>query len=254
MVHRTRAFMAEHDRIEHLAAQLRQPASADGWQRIWELFTEWPEGSDKDAALGDAMLALASWDDQLRRVTSQSIPLYRDNVVAPIGRLVRTIDFYRRADGTGDLVRIAASPNAAGLRRLTLYRCDIGAQGITALARSLSLNELTHLKLVDSYLPRGTAIELLNPSGLPSLRSLELIECGLRNDDLAALTGSPLAARLTHLDLTNNLLDDDAARILAQIPALRTLDTLDLSKNGLSAAAREVLASGAHLAHTRIVV
>jgi hypothetical protein len=36
--------------------------------------------------------------------------------------------------------------------------------------------------------------------------------------------------------------------------ALRTLDTLDLSKNGLSAAAREVLASGAHLAHTRIVV
>ncbi|TMQ05591.1 MAG: hypothetical protein E6J90_41635 [Deltaproteobacteria bacterium] len=202
----------------------------------------------------DAAMRLDSWDDQLRRMTSQSIPLYRDNRVAPIGRLVRWIEFYRREEGTGDLVRIAESPNAERLRGITIHRCDIGSQGITALASSPYLNDLTHLRFTDTYLPRGSARELLSPSGLPRLCSLELIECGVKSDDLAVLPQSSLPARLVHLNLSDNLLDDGAAVILAQLTTLRQLQTLDLSKNGLSSAAHKMLAQAPHLARTRLAL
>jgi len=243
----------DQDRRDLVAALLARPPSEDAWQQLWDVFVGWPDGPARDAALQDAVTGLATWDDDLRRMTSQATPLYRDNRVAPMGRLVRSIEFYRRESGTGDLVRIADSPHAEGLRRLTLIRCDIGAQGIIALARSRYLNELTHLRLAGTYLTRATAPELLCPVGLPSLRSLDLIDCGITDVDLAVLSRSPLAARLTHLSLADNLLGDEAARILAQLASLAHLDTLDLSKNGLGDASRQALQHAPHLARTRLV-
>ena len=244
--------MDDRDRIDKVQELLQQPPSVERWQQLWESFVDWPEGSSKDTALQDALTRLEAWDDELRHMTSQAIPLYRQNQVAPIGRLVRSVDFHRREEGTGDLVRIAGSPNSGELRRLTLFRCDIGAQGITALAHSRYLNNLTHLKLIDTYLPRGTAPELLRPSGLPRLSSLELIECGIGDADLVVLPRSSLPAQLTHLSLADNLIGDEGARILAQLSTLQHLKALDLSKNAISAAGRQMLQNAPHLARTQL--
>jgi len=245
--------MDDQERIDLLAALWRRPPSAEGFRQIWKVFMQWPEGRDKDAALQDAVTRLEGWDDELRHMTSQSGPLYNQNRVAPIGRLVRSISFHRREEGTGDLVRIADSPHAEGLRRITVDRCEIHAEGITELARSKYLSNLTHLKFIDTHFPRGTARELLQPSGLPHLISLDLIECGIKDEDLVVLPQSQLPARLTNLDLADNLIGDDGARILAQLAALKQLDTLDLSKNGISATGREMLQSAPHLTRTQLL-
>jgi hypothetical protein len=244
--------MDDRERNEILQELLHQPPSEKGWQQIWAVFAHWPDGPGKNVALQDTLTRLETWDDELRHMTSQSIPLYRQNQVAPIGRLVRSISFHRREEGTGDLMRIADSPNAGELRWLTLYRCDIGAQGVTALARSQHLNNLTHLRLVDTYLPLDTVSELLRPSGLPRLSSLELIECGIKDAELAVLPQSSLPAQLTHLSLADNLIGDEAAHILAELTTFQQLKTLDLSKNGISAAGRQRLQDAPHLAGTEL--
>jgi hypothetical protein len=246
--------MDDQERTDLLAAQWQQPPSVEVFRQIWKVFMHWPEGRNKDVALHNAVTRLEAWDDEMRHMTSQSGPLYSQNRVAPIGRLVRSISFYRREEGTGDLVRIADSPNAEGLRRIIVDRCDITGQGIKALARSQYLNHLTHLKFVDTYFPPGTAQELLSSPHLPALRSLDLIECGIKDDDVAVLPQSSLPARLTHFNLADNLLGDEAARTLAQLVALNQLETLDLSKNGISADARQMLRSAPHLMRTQILL
>jgi uncharacterized protein (TIGR02996 family) len=120
----------------------------------------------------------------------------------------------------------------APLKGLTLYaRFFRGfVEDVTVFARS--------------WLQRGDRLFQLTP--------IRTIRCTLSHSDnhvpLAEVLASFLTARLSGLDLSNNLsVGDDRARDLAQSPNLAGLTTLDLERSRISVAGARLLANAEHL-------
>lgn len=245
--------MISDDRMDLLRALLRRQPSVQVWGEILNLFAGWPEGSEKEIAIGEAMVGLQGWDEKYLQISSQWMPLFSSNRLSSIGRLARQITFHRREEGTGDLICIAESTNSGGIRHLSFDRCDIYEQGIVALAASQHLKSLAHLSFKDTYLGPKETFALLQGLGLPNLSSIELISCFIQDDALDALQNSPFTERLISLNLSRNRLTDKTARLFASLSNLVRLTTLILEDTDITATGRSMLELAPHLQKTRLV-
>jgi uncharacterized protein (TIGR02996 family) len=99
---------------------------------------------------------------------------------------------------------LASAPNLAGLTELGLSHAEVGSTGARYLAESTQLPGLRVLDLSYNALGDGGARLLARPKKLAGLRELRLRDCNLGAPAARAFAESPLAGRLTCLDLRGN--------------------------------------------------
>jgi uncharacterized protein (TIGR02996 family) len=132
-----------------------------------------------------------------------------------------------------DAAALAASPNLARIRRLTLINSNLGPEGILTLAASGCLGQLEYLFVMDS----------------PGERGLQMAEYHHLGDyGLAVLASSPVFERLRELDLWENRIGPEGTRVLAQSPHLKSLRELTLANNPIGDEGAAALAGGPALA------
>jgi len=124
----------------------------------------------------------------------------------------------------------ASSGNAENLTYLNVAATGLGAHGLTAVMQSRRLRRLATLNL--SYNPLGGWPAAL--AGAPvwrTLRTLDLTECGLSDDDIASLTTATSAPCLRSISLAYNSVGSRAAQVLASWGVLPQLWELNLHEN-----------------------
>jgi uncharacterized protein (TIGR02996 family) len=157
------------------------------------------------------------------------------------------------ADWLGGLRRIEiedvaedASYTVAGLVRLPhLHTLEIHAlapEGLTVLSKAGGAPALGGLSLFGTRL-QGAGASALGRARMPRLLLLRLIDCDLRNDDLAAL--SRLFANLRVLDLKNNKIGARGVAAIAAGPCAAALRVLRLGDNRFGKQALRKIAKGA---------
>lgn len=155
------------------------------------------------------------------------------------------------------LEALVDSPTLAGVTRLGLRSCGLGASEIKLLARRAWIDLDLHQNVLGA---RGVEHALAAPSRLatldlgssgvgddgalilasaplPALRELSLRRSNLTARSLGPLARAPGLASLRELDLSCNALDADAVAALFDAPALPNLVALDLRETGLDDAA-----------------
>jgi hypothetical protein len=110
---------------------------------------------------------------------------------------------------------LVAMPEAARLRKLSLWGYHIGDAGVEALAASPHLANLTNLNLSRNEISDEGAL---------------------------ALAASPHLAHLSVLDLTHNQLTESGAEALLNSPHLKSLTRLGLGENKIATSAQKSLA------------
>lgn len=226
--------MDNQERFSLLEELLQQSPGQSVWDAICELFITWSEENKKEEALDYADKHLSHWDSKLRHVTSAWSPLYSDGKVSSIGKLIRSIQIYRRSDeGTKELIRIANSPYLQNLKYLSIIRCEIYNEGFTALASSPYIKKLTHLEIHNTVLQDEEFETLLNSPNLACLRFLKLIRTDLSDKDIIVITQSSFSKSLTHLDLSQNWITPEGAKIIAQAKNFQNLKYLNLKSNSI---------------------
>lgn len=157
---------------------------------------------------------------------------------AGVATLTR-IDFSYHALGASGVSALSESHNFVGLKALKLSSCGIDQAAIEALAHAPFYRQLEELHLGSNALEGDVIAPLVaggddlslshlqlgsNPLGVagarvlarakvPSLRELDLYDCGLESDGAAAL--ARYAGPLDRLQLSMNRLGDDGVRALA---------------------------------------
>ncbi|GAA3955656.1 hypothetical protein GCM10023085_42810 [Actinomadura viridis] len=124
----------------------------------------------------------------------------------------------------------AASPNAAKLAYLNLSATGVGTEGLSTLMESKTLTRLHVLDL--SFNPVTHWPETLaNAPVWRTLRTLNVAECGLGDDDIEALTAITSAPDLRSVSLAYNSVGSRGARALASWAVMPQLWELDLHDN-----------------------
>jgi uncharacterized protein (TIGR02996 family) len=229
--------------------QLRRPwedASLRALQHVTGLHMG---GFETDDAGVDSLLALDL--PRLDRLAMRSMALRPSHVKKLATRNWRELDLHANAVGNRGIDALAGQSNLAVL--------DVGSNGVTdAGALVLAALPLERLSLRRSQLARVPgkfpvlrSLDLsccdLSPKyfaeyQMPSLVELSLRETGLTDIGLDALADTPLAAKLTTLDVGLNSITDVA--LFQRFPALRRLN---ISGNPLAQAAKAVKAELAHI-------
>jgi hypothetical protein len=142
--------------------------------------------------------------------------------------------YYARPDvqpiGDSGIEAWASSDNAENLTHLNVAATGLGTDGLVALMQSERLQKLDALDL--SYNPLGGWPTAL--AGAPAwrtLRTLDLAECGLGDDDIAALTAATAAPSLRSISLAYNSVGSRGAQALASWAVLPQLWELNLHEN-----------------------
>ena len=163
-----------------------------------------------------------------------------------LGRLRRLL-LYRNNLGDEGAAALASAPWFAGLRVLHLGDNGLSAEGVAALVGSPHFDGLTELSLNNNTLgpSGGTAFSGRRHPGRLTL--LDLGRCGLEDDGVRNLACCPLLATLEYLDLSGNGLTDQGAAALAASPLLSGLQLLDIGRNAISEAGRQALRNSPHL-------
>jgi hypothetical protein len=126
--------------------------------------------------------------------------------------------------GTRDCGRLT------NLTHLNVAATGLGADGLAALMQSKRLQNLATLDL--SYNPLGSwPAALASASAWRTLRTLDVAECGLGDDDIASLTAATAAPCLRSISLAYNSVGSRGARALASWPVLPQLWELNLHEN-----------------------
>jgi hypothetical protein len=113
--------MGEQDKFLRLESLLKKTPDNSTFIAICELFIDWIEGQEKDEALDYADKNLSLWADTLLHVSSSWSSLYCNEIAFTWGRLIRSIEIYRRCEeGTKELIRVAKSPSLKNLQRYFL--------------------------------------------------------------------------------------------------------------------------------------
>jgi uncharacterized protein (TIGR02996 family) len=188
--------------------------------------------------------------------------------------------------GDNGLRQLARLPGLARLRRLRLIMGGFGDAGAAALIESPHLAPIEELGLgclnfdePDTRIGDSTLAVLSRPGCLPALRKLRLHQAQAQPEAWQGFARSPLAGRLSHLDLDQTPLDarevealfhkarlklgslglgvlrcdQRALELLLRSPVVRGLRKLDLSSVGEDFGARgaRLLAEGPPLKHLR---
>jgi len=134
----------------------------------------------------------------------------------------------------------------AGLgNRVQLHTAELGnfpAEGFPALKKAKVFPGLTRLHLRHGHCV-GTAVECLAATRFSRLAVLELIGCGLRNEEIALLAQSSMFADLKWLDLRGNRIGEKGLATLASTPSLQGLRGIRLGGNVLTAKSWRLLAA-----------
>lgn len=117
------------------------------------------------------------------------------------------------------------------LETLHLENADLTADDLHAIARAFP--KLVALDIGDNEARVATLDLARLLAEAPALRRLRLSRLGLTDDHVAALAGSPDAARLVQLDLSTNQLTTAGALALAHAPHLDNLRRLHLAANAI---------------------
>lgn len=121
----------------------------------------------------------------------------------------------------------ASSDNATGLTYLGMSATGLGVDGLVALLTSERLRKLDTLDV--SRNPVGSWPEMLgNAPVWRTLRTLNADECGLTDDDIAAMAATPSAPRLREISLAYDGVGTRGARALASWAVLPQLWRLNL--------------------------
>jgi uncharacterized protein (TIGR02996 family) len=129
-----------------------------------------------------------------------------------------------------------ALPN---LETLHLENADLSADDVIGVARAFP--KLVTLDIGDND-QRVADLDLARLlAEAPALRRLRLSRLALTDAQIAALAGSPDAARLVQLDLSSNALGNDGALALAQSPHLGNLRRIALAANTIGHDARQAI-------------
>ncbi|GAA1889375.1 hypothetical protein [Actinomadura bangladeshensis] len=121
----------------------------------------------------------------------------------------------------------ASSDNATGLTYLGMSATGLGADGLVALMTSERLRKLDTLDV--SHNPVGSWPAPLKDAPVwRTLRTLNADECGLDDDDIAAMAAVPSAPRLRGVSLDYNSVGSRGARTLASWTVLPQLWRLNL--------------------------
>ena len=124
----------------------------------------------------------------------------------------------------------ASSHNAAKLTYLNMAATGLGVDGLVALMRSERLRQLRTLDLSHNPLS-GWPAALENAPVWGTLRTLNVTECGLGDDDTQALAATASAPCLRGISLAYNSVGSRGARALAAWAVLPQLWELDLHDN-----------------------
>lgn len=219
----------------------------------------WPGGEARQAAMREALAALAPWAPEQRSARSQSLLDARERTLSDVARLAReVVDWY--PDDTGQDAGLAqrllfGSPFARELERYEATRAHVsfaalargpGAVGLTSLHLSDSITHaedwgllhawpgrltLRHLALVGEPLAAKREEFWRFCDEAPALRSLRLSHSG-NAESLDRLAARPaLSARLEALSLTHCFLLDGDLDVLIRNRHLTHLRVLDLRQN-----------------------
>ncbi len=209
-------------------------------------------GMEQTGASGLEALAEASWVKSLRSfgLTMTEVgdeALSRFLAAAPLTRLE-----VLNLDGTGagaETTKTLAQSAAFGeLRELILRSNEMGGAGLAALAATTRLPRLTVLDICGISLEAGDLKPLHGSPLLARLTGLEMYDnLGLEASDLGEFLASPSFPALTGLALGSVGFGDEGADIVARAAVLRGLKRLEFRSSKLSGAGVEALARSPHL-------
>ena len=167
------------------------------------------------------------------------LSVWKIDALAPVLALpglaqVRHLSLARKRFSADDIAALASAPHLGAVEVLDLGETELGDEGIAALARSHAMPRLRDLRLRSCMIgpvgmtalvgawwaPNLTALDLfINEIGdagarllaaserLPKLASLVLTHNAITDNVLPELLGSPVLARLEHLNVAGNLSD-----------------------------------------------
>ncbi len=146
-----------------------------------------------------------------------------------------------------EITRLAHSAHLINLEHLDLGDCNIGDDGLRALATTSHLRQVRYLDISGGRFVREFA-NFVQTNSLPALIELDLSDSFwwgraiLAPDEaIHLLADSPLIERLTRLALRRNEITDEGALALANSPHKLRLTHLDLWANQISASAKRAL-------------
>ncbi|HVW02454.1 MAG TPA: TIGR02996 domain-containing protein [Planctomycetaceae bacterium] len=135
---------------------------------------------------------------------------------------------------------LAACPEMAQIRKLTIRDCGVTDFAVKALVQSTHLGRLEHLSLAHNDLGVD-ALQLLAESELLTrLKSLDLGGCSI-SYEVERFAQSDKVAGLQELRLWLNDLDPDAIHMLASTHGFKSLRKLDIGSNRFGPEGLEVL-------------
>jgi uncharacterized protein (TIGR02996 family) len=141
--------------------------------------------------------------------------------------LVRHLTMVSNVLRNADMTALAASPHLSNLQCLDMSENKIGIRGATDLATAHAPS-LRILRLAGNPI-KDRGLLAISQADWPALEHLDVTNCQLTRTGVIGLAESPLAPRLTSLQLSGNAeVSTDAWLALARAP-LERLQRLDLS-------------------------
>jgi Ran GTPase-activating protein (RanGAP) involved in mRNA processing and transport len=176
-------------------------------------------------AIGDegfAQLCASNATAGLHTLNVNANELGADAIAELGGGLPRCTTLVLSGNPIGDegLAGLRQWEHLAQIETLYLSRCELSAEGLSALLDGLVLPRLDKLCLTDNddLGDAGAAAIAASATGLPKLRHIEVMNTGIGEAGIQALTGAKLPA-LRRIDARRNYLEDEG---LDEDPRVRT--------------------------------
>jgi|GEM_PF-1603839 len=228
------------------------------WATVWPTPLTYPtyrRGFLDPVRLGPAFIRCA---EQLAEVMPLfHLRIYKARVVmkslaaCPQLAFVRQLTMLSNVLRNADITALAASPHLGNLQQLDMSENKIGIRGATDLA-SASLPSLQILRLTNNPI-KDRGLLAITQARWRSLDCLDVMRCDLQRAGVIGLAESPLVSQLTTLQLSgNSLVTTDAWIALARAP-MQCLQRLDLSNAAVTDEVAGALATNTSLTNLRIL-
>jgi uncharacterized protein (TIGR02996 family) len=238
-----------------LQAHLARPGEEGPPQEEWRRREQELRAQHEAAWVGPLRLLVRDWSFHrgLLRLNVQTTKfLTRQGMALAATEAYAWVDGVKFRSVTAEgLRRFALSPLWPALNALVLLNCQVGDEGVAALAEAPGAVPFAKLDFDYNGLGPNAAAAL---AGCP--RTAGLTDLRLRNNRIgpagaAALAASPYLGRLTTLDLYDNEIGDEGVTALAGSPNLAHLTTLRLDGNEISTAGLRAILASPHLGRLR---
>jgi uncharacterized protein (TIGR02996 family) len=158
-------------------------------------------------------------------------------------REIAALDLSRNPLGERGATGLARADFVSRLRRLALFRCDLGTVG----ARLLFIGRLGSLAVLDvsfNHLGPGGAVALAEDDSLTHLTALDLGFNDIESAGAEAIAAGAALGSLVSLNLAGNRITEPGAQALASSDVLGSVEELDLTANPLGDGGAVALVKG----------